>query len=621
MPEAQLAPESLSLHVPPIGVVSTTLHQESASLYRFLRDAGEIDRLKSLDHLGAIRFAIEGAHHPRWEYIMVILALCDRAAESPQAHLKSRVQLPSGRSLSSAQELLKCWAMLLNVGHLTWTFAAERALLLELWRDRAARDNFREKIDSSSDIQAWAGRVLKEGRTYQLFQALAFFRIRNLTASQSSDPSEWLDLLRAYVLEQGSSQLARLRRLYRELRRIAYMALDSHYTPSVVSVDIHQLFTDLGTLANLVTREVTHTEDQLASVERHLYRDVYLSESVLRAIAARESFLRQKIRQHLRRDGVRVTIEKLAAGELQQQAVVEPLSTVLRVPVFPVPPFEQILLDRVNPRTTQARFERNLGRMGRLVRVELWDVPFGSEWVLQLHAVHGDRGASTIAYYSGLLAVTDLRTKANRWLDYMDETALHDYLFETLASNLLLGALNLLPKGADFRWEWSRIGNHPVAILAPRAAARRLLWGMIRGGDLPSDEHAELSAKASLLRYRPKDHAVVAVGRLLGYELGARTPSLELDGLLVEAGSDRSIRVTVVEAKRRASRSESTARTQLEGVLHKLGVKNAGIRVRTEDRVTRAWAAVLVHPDREIGEHGIGKSGPGGRGARVEPAT
>lgn len=597
--DGRVAPEELSLHVPPIGVVSTTLRQESATLFRFLRDTGEINRLKNLDHLGAIRFALEGAHHPRWEYIAVILALCDRSAESPEVHLKSSVSLAPGLTLSSGQELLKCWSMLLNVGHLTWTFTAERALLYELWRNREFRMDFQSNIDSDGAVQAWAGRLLKEGRNYQLFQALAFFRIRHLAdAHQLPLQREWLALLRAYVLETArSQQVARLRAIYREIRRVAYMGLDAHYTPSVVMVDAHQLFTNVATLANLVTREVTRTEDQLASVERHLYRDVYLSEPVLRAIAARESSLRRQIRQHLRNHGVSATIEALASGELQNQVSEEPLSTVVRVPVFPVPPFEQILLDRVNPRIGQARFERNLGRLAKSVRVELWDVPFGSEWILQLHVPPDDRRARSGAYHSGFLAVRDLKKEANRWLDYVDETSLHEYLFESLASNLLVGALELLPQGAAFRWEWSRIRDYPVAILASRSAGRKLLREMIGRGALEPDIQAELAAEASLLRYRPREYAAVAAARLIGYRLGARKPSLELDGLLVEAGDDGSTRITLVETKKRASGSKSDSRAHLEKSLSKLGLKDIVINVVTEGRVTRAWAVITVRAD------------------------
>ena len=55
----------LTFHIPPVGRVSSTLHQESARIYQWLAEAGEIDRLKRLDHLGAVRFAWEGVHHPR----------------------------------------------------------------------------------------------------------------------------------------------------------------------------------------------------------------------------------------------------------------------------------------------------------------------------------------------------------------------------------------------------------------------------------------------------------------------------------------------------------------------------------------------------------------------------
>jgi hypothetical protein len=65
-------PLKLSYYVPFIGHIEVKLYNESKMVYEWLDEAGEITRLKNLDHLGAIRFAWEGAHHPRWEYISFI---------------------------------------------------------------------------------------------------------------------------------------------------------------------------------------------------------------------------------------------------------------------------------------------------------------------------------------------------------------------------------------------------------------------------------------------------------------------------------------------------------------------------------------------------------------------
>lgn len=67
-PRSQLSPLSSQparfvFHLPPIGNAEIVLHNESAELYRFLEEVGEVDHQRRIDHLGLIRIAFEGAHH------------------------------------------------------------------------------------------------------------------------------------------------------------------------------------------------------------------------------------------------------------------------------------------------------------------------------------------------------------------------------------------------------------------------------------------------------------------------------------------------------------------------------------------------------------------------------
>lgn len=126
----------LRYHVPLLGYVVANLHDESDRIYRALSAVGEVERLKKLDHLGVMRYAWEGAHHSRWEYTILILSLVERCKAVPQVHLSSAVRLRQA-TISSGYELLMAWALPLNTGHLVWTFASERALMLELWANRA----------------------------------------------------------------------------------------------------------------------------------------------------------------------------------------------------------------------------------------------------------------------------------------------------------------------------------------------------------------------------------------------------------------------------------------------------------------------------------------------------
>jgi len=130
----------VSYHLPRVGLLTTILHKEAADLFDFLAREGEIERLKTLDHLGIIRRATEGAHHPRWETMVLIFKLIDLVkSHAHRAHLSTGVEISDSHEISSGTECLKLWTLLVNVGHLPLTFTAEKAFLYELKSSRGGK--------------------------------------------------------------------------------------------------------------------------------------------------------------------------------------------------------------------------------------------------------------------------------------------------------------------------------------------------------------------------------------------------------------------------------------------------------------------------------------------------
>jgi hypothetical protein len=311
----------LDYHLPSLGSVPLVLHDESARLFHLLDSVGEVERLRRLDHLGIVRAAWDGAHHPRWEYVASIIHLIERCRrEAPEVHLAQDLRL-GGMTISSSSELLKCWAILLNIGHLAGTFSTERALLFEVWRDRpGARAAYLSAFEDAP-LREWADSILRQSSVYQFAQALGFIRLSTIARATGHAPSPELGqaALRAYALPDAKNpRLLALRRVYRNLRRLAFLALDSHYTPAVVRLDLAQILSDPTSLTHLALQDPTTEEDELRGLEQHLHRDIYLGERVLEAIARREANLRQAIRKSLRQTSLHETIELLAIGDLQR---------------------------------------------------------------------------------------------------------------------------------------------------------------------------------------------------------------------------------------------------------------------------------------------------------------
>ena len=313
-------PIKLSYHLPSIGSVSTTFHQESSDCYKELLNNGEVERLKRLDHLGVVRRAMEGAHHSRWEHMLLLFRLIDTVRFGvPEAHLSAGLDLSTGVHLSSGQELMKLWTLLLNVGHLTWTVTAEKAFLMACAEEVSFRQF--ESTVLPVGLKRFARRVMREENIYEASQVIAASRIESFSI-QDHLRILWRNSLRAYCVPSGESRkLNRLRELYRKLENIAHMTLDPSYTPALVSLKINELLSDPRSLANVLFYSEAQFARLSTAIQDHLYERIYLNSDVSNERSAVETKLSEKIKMVANAQGWAHAVASLANGDFQSQVV------------------------------------------------------------------------------------------------------------------------------------------------------------------------------------------------------------------------------------------------------------------------------------------------------------
>jgi len=104
------SPVALVQVIPPLGKIQVGLFEPAASIYKVFQDK-EIKRLRRLPQLGQLTHIHSGAHHTRWDYIMLQLYLLKVFKEhSPGAGLASEVPclgLGSGCQALQAYILLR----------------------------------------------------------------------------------------------------------------------------------------------------------------------------------------------------------------------------------------------------------------------------------------------------------------------------------------------------------------------------------------------------------------------------------------------------------------------------------------------------------------------------------
>jgi hypothetical protein len=317
-----LGDNSTYYFIPGIGIYNLDIERAKPVkiLYDFLDEVGEIDRLKNLDHLGIVREVIDGARHSRFDYIALIFALIDQWDQKvDEIHAFSRVDVepePEQGKEVKGKDLIKCWALLFNIGHLEWTFFTER-ILLEVLRERKLHTKLIGSIEDEK-IERIAEEIFELRDYNHLYQILAFLRFKCLYKKYKDKMDEnWFErykwMFKKYIVDDFSdkvkeSNIIYLKSLYRTVRKIAFLLLDSFYTPSGLNLSPVLLFDNPELIRSIFFGE-TEISNILKFLNRQLYKSVYLNEKVLAIQSLYYKPLKEKLTELTRK------VEGLKNGE------------------------------------------------------------------------------------------------------------------------------------------------------------------------------------------------------------------------------------------------------------------------------------------------------------------
>lgn len=222
------------------------------SVRRFFDDARA--QLSSTMHFGVLAGSIGdgGSGQTRRDYVIrhcSVLLRLKRAKEG--LGLGSKCNSPSTDEREnwspmqrlSGLEICQAWAVLLNAGHLWGTFATERALMFELDRNHALREQFVGCAATSGDlsrrrIRGVVERELDAVGLHKFHYLLALWRLRDGGVSElgDADREQARTLLRAFIMEP-SEKIRRLKHIFRRTRQLVYLTMHNSIRDARFRVD------------------------------------------------------------------------------------------------------------------------------------------------------------------------------------------------------------------------------------------------------------------------------------------------------------------------------------------------------------------------------------------------
>jgi len=261
------------------------LQGAALDLYEHLDAVGEIRRLKQMPQLGAVAWMRPEAKHTRWDSVALALWQAKRIA-----HLDSifgdygKIEI-NGHRVGAGRDLMQCWIMLANCGHLWGSYATVKPVMDALRAPGSARDTFLRGLPTNAD-RAYAGWALDYYILYRLGLSLATGFIHLLPAHRKAkNRAVWLAMLRA-VCEPGlfDYEVVRLYRVYDVLRRLAQYCVDLAHARLPVTMDISVIEQDPAHyLKEVVMAETGPLHALLDSLRGYVPYEVYLTPDVVLA--------------------------------------------------------------------------------------------------------------------------------------------------------------------------------------------------------------------------------------------------------------------------------------------------------------------------------------------------
>ena len=233
---------TITANLPTLGNIAVHYYDESFDVLQFVGANAELNRLKSIPHLGVAASAFLDIQHSRLEYLLL---QCGFIEIISRMHLGNEALALSGKvslnglpdKISSCEELLKCWAILGNYGHAQYTYGTERTFL-QFARQNADFKSWIMNSISFDDLKIWAHRIIDNYDDNLIHYLLAILRVEYFSQDEESRERH-LQYLRNYLLNPTDlfsqltfdrSKLNRLQSLFTLIQKISFVTLDSYYS-------------------------------------------------------------------------------------------------------------------------------------------------------------------------------------------------------------------------------------------------------------------------------------------------------------------------------------------------------------------------------------------------------
>lgn len=270
------------------GLLRTYRYAYPNRLYNFLKEYKYDDKFHSLKQLGAIQYFFKGAHHTRYEYIFLqwtlIHELCTRSKGSGLSSKINRKHnsLIMGKNKSpTPAELLQCLAILTNMGHFPVTFSASKVWLHLINKNsKGIRTTLKKGLNEKS--KKLLNKIFDENDYYNIHLINSLFLLERYRRRDIGN--EIIDFSINLINEYLNPQIEELKQywsVYRSIRKMSYLLLDSNYAPIPFKMDFSSIMLTLDNYETSIINSESVFYETLNRINNLLEKTLYLAPNII----------------------------------------------------------------------------------------------------------------------------------------------------------------------------------------------------------------------------------------------------------------------------------------------------------------------------------------------------
>ncbi|MDW3211418.1 MAG: hypothetical protein R8N23_16225 [Reichenbachiella sp.] len=227
-----------------LGRVSVNFQNVSARIYNLYEKHDEIQRQKNIPHLGLISQAFSGINHSRYEYVILQCVISELVENSFRGTSIAQGSIKIKGEEYLGNDILKSWFLLSNFGHCKNTIGDEKTLLLKAVKRKGFKTYLINCV-KDEELKLWAERVIEDLDYVSFHHILSIRRIYKTLKRRLSLQNELINIYKLLLLDSSETaglanelQTIQLKKIYRNVRDLAIISLDSRNSSLPITIDI-----------------------------------------------------------------------------------------------------------------------------------------------------------------------------------------------------------------------------------------------------------------------------------------------------------------------------------------------------------------------------------------------